>query len=83
VEFPSSVAPLHLIKNLVQDVQPSAALVNVGLAGIVGKIVAATGILEALALIRNHPPKLRASRGVSHGNLFGGIKAIAVFGGID
>jgi hypothetical protein len=55
----------------------------VGLAGIVGEMVAAAGVLKPLALIRNHPPKLRANRGVSYGNLFGGIKAIAVFGSID
>jgi hypothetical protein len=50
---------------------------------VVGKVVATAGGLKTVTLVGNDPPELRSRRSVFYRNLFCGIKAIAMFGGID
>jgi hypothetical protein len=53
-----------------------------GIAVVIDEGGTAAGGLKTLTLIGNHPPKLRTTGGIAHRNLLGGIKAIAMLGGV-
>ena len=75
VQFTATAVPAHLVKNLMQDIEPPATVANGAVVngGVFRGFGATTGRFEPFALVGNNPPVTARTHGVAHGNDFLGI----------
>ncbi len=84
MQFTATLDPAHLIKHLMQNIEPSSTVADVCRWHIFWwGFVAATGRLKTTPLVGNDPPVAALGNGIANGNDFLAIKLVAVLDGID